>query len=307
MTGDRYSDPRALRSAIADRLRPLAEDRGIPLANLQRQFAYDRLLCRVFANDPERWVLKGATAMLARIGPEARHTRDVDLLHREGGLQEAELALREAARIDLHDFFNFTLGAGQLLTEAGQALRVPVQADLGVKRFAAFHVDLVAALTMTGTPASFARVVPVEIPGLSSTSYLVYPLTDHVADKVCALHETHDRSSGLREPSTRYRDLADLVVFAHTAVIDADEMMTALDSEAARRGLALPQTVSIVADTNWRRGYARIARDVSLLLERDLDSAIDTGRRFIDPVLQRRARGTWDHEALRWDALDLVQ
>lgn len=307
MSPTSYADPRALRFAIADRLRPLAKDRGIPLARLQRQFAYDRLLCRVFASDPKRWVLKGATAMLARIGPQARHTRDVDLLNREGGLQEAELALRDAVQIDLSDFFTFTLGVGQLLTEAGQALRVPVQADLGVKRFATFHVDLVAALTMTAAPDPFPRIVPIEIPGLTSTDYLVYPLADHVADKLCALHETHKRASGLREPSTRYRDLADLAVFAHTATIYADELAVALDSETARRRLNLPQSVTVPADANWRRGYARIARDVPLLPERDLDAALNTVRCFIDPALQRQARGTWNHEALRWNAPGPIQ
>jgi predicted nucleotidyltransferase component of viral defense system len=69
---------------VTDRLRPLARDRGVELTDLLRQFAYDRLLCRVFISDPERWVLKGATAMLARLEGVARHTRDVDLLSRTG-------------------------------------------------------------------------------------------------------------------------------------------------------------------------------------------------------------------------------
>jgi hypothetical protein len=128
MSENRYADPRALRFAIADRLRPLAKERAVALDDLLRQFAYDRLLCRVFASDPERWVLKGATAMLARIGPQARHTLDVHLLHREDGLPEAELTLRRAAEVDLHDFFVFTLGAAQRLTDAGEVLRMPVQA-----------------------------------------------------------------------------------------------------------------------------------------------------------------------------------
>lgn len=67
MGSSQYSDPRAFRLAITDRLRPLVRDRGIELTDLLRQFAYDRLLCRVFISDPERWVLKGATAMLARL------------------------------------------------------------------------------------------------------------------------------------------------------------------------------------------------------------------------------------------------
>ena len=67
MSISRYNDPGALRKAITDRLRPLALDRGIELTDLLRQFAYDRLLCRVFTGEPERWILKGATAMLARL------------------------------------------------------------------------------------------------------------------------------------------------------------------------------------------------------------------------------------------------
>ena len=65
MSANPYRDPRAMRNAIADRLRPLARERGVQLSSLQRQFAYDRLLCRVFRDEPGRWVLKGATAMLS--------------------------------------------------------------------------------------------------------------------------------------------------------------------------------------------------------------------------------------------------
>ena len=101
MSANPYRDPRAMRNAIADRLRPLARERGIQLSSLQRQFAYDRLLCRVFRDEPDRWVLKGATAMLARLGADARHTRDIDLLSRTGDLDESERALRGAAALDL--------------------------------------------------------------------------------------------------------------------------------------------------------------------------------------------------------------
>jgi len=71
-----YDNPQALRQALADRLRPFAEETGVELSALLRQFAYDRLLCRVFSVEPEHWVLKGATAMLARLEGQARHTLD---------------------------------------------------------------------------------------------------------------------------------------------------------------------------------------------------------------------------------------
>jgi predicted nucleotidyltransferase component of viral defense system len=93
-----YATPIALRSAITDHLRILAAERpGRSLQDLLRQFAYDRLLYRVFSGpDSDRWVLKGATALLARLGGDARHTVDVDLYDRSGNLDEAELALRSA-------------------------------------------------------------------------------------------------------------------------------------------------------------------------------------------------------------------
>jgi len=301
MSPDRYTDPQALRSAIADRLRPIADERGIQLTNLQRQLAYDRLLSRVFAADPDRWVLKGATALLARIGPQARHTRDVDLFNREGNLRDAEHALHVAAGLDLDDFFSFTLAPGRLFPEDVRALRVPVDAYLGVKRFAEFHVDLTAELTMTGRTESVCALVPVEIPGLANTAYVAYPAVDHIADKVCALHETHERAGGLRELSSRYHDLADIVVFAHTVKVKAHELKTAFASEAARRGVALPQRLIAPTDTNWSRGYARIAREAPLLRERDLKTAVATARLFLDPVLQGAARGEWDPERLCWE------
>jgi hypothetical protein len=49
MTAPVYRDPRALRQAVTDRLRRLANERSASeLSDLQRQFAFDRLLSRVF-------------------------------------------------------------------------------------------------------------------------------------------------------------------------------------------------------------------------------------------------------------------
>ena len=187
MSADRYTDPSALRRAVADRLRPLAHDRGVQLSSLQRQFAYDRLLCRVFGAEPERWVLKGATAMLARLGGHARHTRDIDLLSRTGTLDQAEQALRAAAAVDLGDYFNFALDPGRQIVQGAGAMRVDVVAFLGLKEFARFHVDLVVSHAITGAPDTVSALVPLNLPGLVSVDYRAYPLADHIADKVRAL------------------------------------------------------------------------------------------------------------------------
>jgi Nucleotidyl transferase AbiEii toxin, Type IV TA system len=298
----RYADPPAFRRALTERLRTLARQQpDVQLQDLQRQFASDRLLSRIFTTDPDRWVLKGATALLARLEGVARHTRDIDLYHLSGDLAEAEAILRDCAAVDLGDWFRFELAPGRTIAAQGaEALRVPVVAYVGATVFANFHVDLVTDLTMTGTPEDVPPLVPIEMDGLTRVLYRAYPAVDHIADKLCALVELHPRASGAAEPSSRYRDLADLVSFAHNTAVDAASLSNALRSEERRRGLVLPDHVAIPRGGDWPSGYARVARDAPGLLERDLASALATASRFLDPILARRATGRWDPLSLSW-------
>ena len=133
MSERRYADPAALRQAINARLRALVgKDPQLQLTDLQRQFAYDRFLTRVFlAPDRERWVLKGAAALLARLHARARHTLDLDLYREDSGLDEAEAALRAAAGLDMGDFFRFTLSPGgrsPRRASSGEFLSLPIWA-----------------------------------------------------------------------------------------------------------------------------------------------------------------------------------
>lgn len=139
-----YASPQALNRALTDLLRAHARERpGVTLDSLRRQFAYDRLLTRIFTGpDAERWVLKGATAILARFCGDARHTRDIDLYRQDEDLPAAENSLRAAAAIDAGDSFRFTLDPAQRITQDRQTLRVPVITYLGLREFARFHVDL---------------------------------------------------------------------------------------------------------------------------------------------------------------------
>ena len=293
MTQRPYAEPSALRHAVTDRLRQRAREQQTQLADLQRQFAYDRLLARVFSAEPEAWVLKGAAALLARLGGSARHTLDVDLYRPAGRLEDAEAALRAAASLDLGDFFRFTLEPGRRIADGRVTLRVPVTAYLGVTEFARFHVDLVADIAMTGEPDDVASLVPIQLPGIEPVHYRAYPVADHIADKVCALVEIHPRVGRPAQVSTRYRDLADLVVIARTQSVDGSAQQNALASESSRRGIELPTTFSAPNAAGWRAGYARVVRDVPGLAERDLDAASATVKRFLDPILGGDVAGRW--------------
>lgn len=93
-----YPSPQAFRQALTAKLREASANGPWTLAQLQRQFAYDRLLERLYLVD-KAWVVKGATALLAR-GIGVRGTIDVDIYRgRTQELAEADLAgLRFAAR-----------------------------------------------------------------------------------------------------------------------------------------------------------------------------------------------------------------
>src|SRR5260370_20188891 len=60
-----YQTPAAFRRALTDRLKGLAKESRWTLPQLQRQIAYDRILERLYMVN-EAWVIKGATALIAR-------------------------------------------------------------------------------------------------------------------------------------------------------------------------------------------------------------------------------------------------
>ncbi|MGH3693775.1 MAG: nucleotidyl transferase AbiEii/AbiGii toxin family protein [Pseudonocardiaceae bacterium] len=99
----------------------------------------------------------------------------------------------------------------------------------------------------------WSPICSLTITGITSTTYRAYPITDHIADKVCAMIEIHHRSDRQPQSSTRYHDLADLATFARTTVVDAHALTRALRSEADRRGLQLPDKLTIPDPTPQRR------------------------------------------------------
>src|SRR5579859_3330568 len=107
---------------------------------------------------------------------------------------------------------------------------------------------------MTGTPEEVASLVPIQLAGVPRSTYRVYPLADHISDKVFGMIEQHPRAEGPPVESTRYRDLADLVVIAHRMSVDAGALATALRSLAAHRGIALPNRLRSPAGLDWRAG-----------------------------------------------------
>jgi hypothetical protein len=195
-----YGSPAAFRRALTDKLRAKAETSQWTLQQLRRQMAYDRLLERLYLVD-DGWVVKGATALLARdIG--VRATIDIDV-YREAAREVAEADLRSAVARDIGDWFTFELGAGRPVAVGAPGVRIPVSAYIGPTVWASFNVDLVGSdLRMTREPDPVPPLARVVMPDVEQHGYRAYPLVDHIADKVVAMFEPHGERG---MPSTRFK------------------------------------------------------------------------------------------------------
>ncbi|MEU2612256.1 nucleotidyl transferase AbiEii/AbiGii toxin family protein [Micromonospora sp. NPDC007271] len=297
----RYETPSAFRTALKERFGQIARiDRRYRLDELQRQFAYDRALARLFrSDDADRWVLKGAGALLARL-TTARHSKDVDVFFNatDADVNDAVDALRAALRIDLGDHFAFDVTRVAPLQEEARGARVHVNARLGPTSFAGFHIDVVVGTVMTGTPDVVAPLTPLNIEGLVRPNYRVFPIADHLADKLCATIGTYARD-GQPARSTRVKDLVDIAIIAITHAISADTLRTAVVSNAAMRKIELPERFVVPDAVGWAARYPRVAAEAPGTVP-DYDTAISLASQIFDPVLDATAIGVWDPSARTW-------
>jgi Nucleotidyl transferase AbiEii toxin, Type IV TA system len=259
----RYETPSAFRSALKDRFGQIARtDRRYSVDELQRQFGYDRALARLFSSDDaDRWVLKGAGALLARL-TTARHSKDVDMFFdaTNADVGDAVDALQAALRVDLGDHFGFDVTRVSPLQEEAKGARVHVSARLGPTPFATFHIDVVVATAMTGTPDVVAPLTPLDIEGLIRPNYRVFPVPDHLADKFCATIGTYPQS-GQPASSSRVKDLVDIAIIATTQTVGSKALRIAIITNAAVRRLELPGRFAVPDPVGWTIRYPRVAAE----------------------------------------------
>ncbi len=296
-----YRTGEALWDAVSQRIRTLARsDPQLKTANLQRQFVYDRFLARVFSLGGEEWVLKGGNALLVRLR-SARHSQDLDLFRYTGTVESAAAELIAAAAVDLADHFRFEVRVTGVRAERpgqpGTSLALlHVTAYVGVSPVAQFTVDVVIGSIVTSAAQRVVPVPVVEVAGLTSPAYLLYPIADHIADKVCATFEAHPGG----RPSSRVRDLVDLVIIARTQVIEASALRIAIEAERSNRNL--PHITGYATPAGWRTTYRRLASTVTECSGyQTYEQAVALVRTFLDPVLGDTVRtGRWEPRSGAW-------
>jgi hypothetical protein len=286
--------------ALEQRMKTEAERTGFNVTRLRKRVAFELFLRRLVRVAPDRWVLKGALALDFRLGGASRSTKDIDL-GRDDDEEAAVEDIAAAQRLRLDDFFTFTANRTDAFDEVDefQAIRFRVRAELAERVFEQFVVDIGFAESATLEPdrvrtsdfLSFAGIEPLELPAIA--------LAQHLAEKVHAY--TRSYGTGAR-PSTRPKDLIDILLIADSQTLEAAAMREALKHTFKTRARqALPESLP-APPPEWAPDYARLAEEVGL--DPDLAAAFERAATFLDPVLSDEAQGSWDAAVSSWAVPD---
>ena len=123
----------------------------------------------------------------------------------------------------------------------------------------------------------------------------VYPLVDHIADKLCATQARYGEYS-----SSRVKDLVDLVVFARTSSLDGTDLMRAVNSEWAHR--CLPGAPFFAPPPEWATRYPPQARKTPACGHvTQYPAAVALIETLLSPVFDGTAGGQqWHPQAGSW-------
>lgn len=260
-----YETPHALRTALEQRLRNRSADTGVGLDRLRRRVVFERIVARLEAAEPGRWVLKGGMALEVRLHDDARLTKDIDLGLRDEIEDAADLQERlvDALAVDQDgDGFELLASYPEVLgADGGGHLtwRVKVAARLAGRPFGGIQVDI--------SPRAHELVATDRLPLPNSLDFAGVPATvveivdvhRHAAEKFHAML----RDYGDRENS-RVRDLVDLVLLIEHDLLTAPAVAAAAREVWAERDGVEPPTALPALPDSWPGRYERVAAEHEL-------------------------------------------
>jgi predicted nucleotidyltransferase component of viral defense system len=295
----RYATPAAFRAALEARLNAAARTGGRPVGNARKLVSFTRLLARLERTAPEQWILKGGFALELRLPGQARATRDVDI-DWAVSLDEATSALVEAAALKLDDYFEFDIqrvgeadvgGTGGVRFHAdayvGGRLFEPLLIDVGIGDKSFSQVDELTAPDLL----DFAEIEPAHVRAIS--------LEQHIAEKLHAYSRRHADD----QPSSRVKDLIDIILMSELADYDFDRLREAVLSVFETRAThELPASLP-APPREWARSYRALADEVGL--DPDPLAGHHLAAAFLDPVVaDALGLARWDAQAVQWQHRD---
>jgi Nucleotidyl transferase AbiEii toxin, Type IV TA system len=294
----KYSSATAFRQALDDRLKIEAQSTGLSLARLRKRVAFELFLRRLVAVAPDRWVLKGALALDLRLDVATRPTKDIDL-GRDDDEQDAIADMTAAQQIVLDDYFTFSGIRTTVFddTDDFTAIRFHMTAQLAGRTFEEFIVDIGFFGAFTWSPETIQTSDLLSFAGIERVQLPAVPISQHLAEKVHAYTRVYGER---QQPSTRPKDLVDILLISQAESVTANLLRDALESTFRVRNRQILPARLPAPPPAWGASYARLARDVGVTS--DLSAAFDQAAGFFDPVLSEEAAGRWDPATAKWDA-----
>lgn len=301
--GKTYQSPPAFRAALKQAAVNMSKKTGMSIPDLMKIFYFNRLAARVFTKEPDGWLIKGGQALLVRYRGAARLSQDIDLQSTDPdrSADEARQLVVEAASLDLDDYLRYIPGKFDSHSDEGRGGAQYFTVFLGTQQVATLKVDLVVGRALSGTPEirTLQSAVDLEWP-VDWPDVRLYPVIDHIADKICAMYERHGESG-----SSRYRDLADLLLISQREAVPGPAVTRTLHSEVERRQQAGIRVVLPVGFTvpgpGWPDNYPRqAALVVGLRGCGSYAEAEQAAAAFINPMLNGTAKGTWNPHHAAW-------
>jgi hypothetical protein len=257
-----YETPQALRTALERRLLARSVETGISLDRLRRRVLFERIVARLQAAEPGRWVLKGGMALEVRLRDAARLTKDIDFGLRDEVADPAELHERliDALSADPdRDNFMLTVRPPVPLGEDGGGhltWRLKVAAHLADKPFGGIQLDVSPRTHELDATDRLALPNSLEFAGIPAPEIEIVDVHRHAAEKFHAML----RDFGDRENS-RVRDLVDLVILIeHGLLTPATVTAAARNVWAERDGVEPPDEIPPLPGS-WPDRYERLAAD----------------------------------------------
>lgn len=293
----KYRTAGAFRQALEERLRQQSLAGNQVLTRLRKMVAFDRFLARLVGKEPKAWIIKGGFAIQLRLGEQARTTKDIDVaIMKDWTREETTAHLREVASVDLRDWFEFEVGEpAEAATGApGQGFRFPVRCLLDGRQFENFHIDVGYGDPILDKPERVTGSNLLEFAGIAPVSVWCYPLTTQVAEK---LHTyTRSYASG---PTSRARDLADILLAASVASFSSSKLREAIEATfQARETHGVPANMPDPPEL-LSAPYRKLARELDLAWP-TIREARQAVAQFLNPVLQGDTRSSWEPTAWKW-------
>jgi len=272
-------EERLKRASLTDQIDP---------NRLRRQVSFDRLLARLFREDPAPWVLKGGYALELRF-KAARSTVDIDLtvqrVAASAGGDENQVVrqmLQSAAAVALGDWFEFTIGPPVMdLTAAPYGgARYPIEARLDERILARFHLDAgIGDVVMRPLETIVCRDW-LGFAGIESSRVLMIAREQQFAEKIHAY--TLPRNAA----NSRVKDLVDLALLIGSGGLDKQRILEALRLTFERRGTHdLPANL-LPPPADWQVPFHALAEECGLPTD---GAGVFAGvQKFVEEVLAQR-------------------